>query len=204
MYDALRNRYRFTCPSTDGNVERPLSALRSIERLAGAASPPVYRVTYGCAACAGEHAALLTERDLDVDPVAPRESTTFRNLLTGRDEPVAPELADRTERKLRRGVWPWTFYCACEHDVRPGYPSRLARLAPTRHPGLVGVAVRCAACDGVSINIVSERHLDEPFYHDPTVRFVDRPLAPGAGLVERFTHELWSGAFDHERNRFAA
>jgi hypothetical protein len=101
-------------------------------------------------------------------------------------------------------VWPWTFYCACEHDVRPGYPSQLARLAPTGDRGLVGIAVRCASCAGLSVNIVSERHLDEPFYHDATLRFVDRPLPPGAGLVERFTHELWSGQFDRERNRFAA
>ena len=204
MYDPLRNRYRFVCPAAETEVDRPLSALRVVERLPGAVHPAVYRVSYVCAVCSGEHLALLTERDLDCEPVIPREELPYLNVLTGRTEDAAAELHDGAERHLRRGNWPWTFYCACEHEMRPGYPSHLARLAPAEDGRLVGVAVRCAVCGGHSINLVSQRHLDEPFYHDPVVRYVDRPLRPDAGVLERFQHELWSGAFEAERNRFAA
>jgi hypothetical protein len=196
--------FRFCCPETDAVLERPLSALRAIERLPGAAHPAVYRVSFACAVCGGEHPALVTERDLDTEAVAPREGLPYHDVLTGRTSDAADELRDAAERHLRRGIWPWSFYCACEHEVRPGYPSRIVRLEPAVDGGLVGVVVRCAVCDGHSVNLVSARHLDEPFYHDAVLRFVERPLAPGAGIEERFRHELHSAAFDRERNRFAA
>ena len=88
--------------------------------------------------------------------------------------------------------------------MRPGYPSHLARLSPGEDERMVGVAVRCSCCGGLSINLVSRRHLDEPFYHDRVLRFVDRPLPPGASALERFSHELWGSAFDEERNRYAS
>ena len=56
----------------------------------------------------------------------------------------------------------------------------------------------------MSVNLVSERHLDEPFYHDRVLRFVDRPLPPDASAFDRFRHELWSGTFNQERNRYAS
>jgi len=206
MFDALRNRFRFTCPDRDVEVERPLSAFREIARLAGAAHPPSYRVVYACSACGGDHAGLVSEHALDCAAITPPPEAvgTFLNLVTGRHEPVVDELADLAERQLRRGNWPWTFFCACEHDVRPGYPSRLRLIAPAAGSDLVGVAVSCATCGEVSVNIVSQRHLDQPFFHDPVLRYVERPLPPGADIVARFRHELWSGRFDDERNRFAA
>ena len=206
MFDALRNRFRFTCPVRDRAVERPLSAFREIDRLPGPAHPPAYRVRYACTACGGEHAALVSEYELDCAAVAPAGDAggTFLNLQTGRREPVAGELADLAGGELRRGNWPWSFFCACEHDVRPGYPSHLRVLAPASDGRLVGVAVACAICGEVSINLVSQRHLDQPFFHDPVLRYVERPLRPGADVIERFRHELWSSTFDEERNRFAA
>jgi hypothetical protein len=203
LYDPLRNRYRFTCPVESAADDRPLSAFRAIERLPGPGHPAVYRVHYVCAVCGDEHPALLSERELDCGPVSPSTDLEFVNILTGRSEPVADEITDAAERHLRRGNWPWTFYCACEHEVRPGYPSHLARLSPAEDARVVGVAVRCACCGGVSINLVSQRHLDEPFYHDRVLRFVDRPLPPGATSLERFSQELWGSAFDEERNRYA-
>ena len=204
MFDPLRSRYRFVCPAAEQEQARPLSAFRTIERLPGAGHPAVYKVAYVCAVCGGEHPALLSEHALDCEPITPKDDVAFVNVLTGKRESVADELRDAAERHLRRGNWPWTFYCACEHEVRPGYPSQLTRLAPTDDNRELGVAVRCAVCEGVTINLVSQRHIDEPFFHDPLLRYVDRPLAPGAGTLERFQHELWSSTFDQERNRFAA
>jgi hypothetical protein len=203
LYDPLRNRFRFVCPVATVDQERPLSALRSIERLAGAAHPPIYRVAYACAVCGGEHPALLTETELDCEPVTTKSQLVFLNVMTGRREPVARELADQAQRQLRRGNWPWTFYCACEHAVRPGYPSNVARLAATGEGRMIAVAVRCAACEGISINLVSARHLDEPFFHDRVLQFVDRPLPADAGVLARFQDDLWSSGFDRERNTLA-
>jgi len=204
VYDVLRNRYRFMCPVASAPDDRPLSSFRTIERLPGPGHPAVYRIHYVCAVCGDEHPALLSEHELDCGPVTPRTDETFVNVLTGKHEPVADELTNVAELHLRRGNWPWTFYCACEHEVRPGYPSHLARVEPGVDDRTLGVAVRRACCGGLSINLVSRRHLDEPFYHDRVLRFVDRPLPPGAGVLERFTHELWGGAFDEERNRYAS
>ncbi len=108
-----------------------------------------------CAVCGGEHPALLSEHELDCGPVTPRTDETFVNVLTGKHEPVAEELTNVAELHLRRGNWPWTFYCACEHEVRPGYPSHLARVEPGVDDRTLGVAVRCACCGGLSINLVS-------------------------------------------------
>jgi hypothetical protein len=165
----------------------------------------VHRVTFACSACTGVHPALLGEHDLDCAAIAPPPAdAVFLNFLTGRREPVAAELGDAAERHLARGVWPWTFYCSPERDVRPGYPSHLALLAPSEDARLVGVAVRCAACGGSTINLVSRRHLDQPFFHDGVLRYVERPADEPLDDLERFRRDLWTSRFDEERNRFAA
>jgi hypothetical protein len=85
--------------------------------------------------------------------------------------------------------------------MRPGYPSALSWIEGRER--LVGVAVACAACGETSLNLVSARHLDEPFYHDPVVSAVERPLQE-MSEIERFRHELWSGRFDGHRSDLAA
>ena len=70
-----------------------LSRFRSIERLPGAAHPAVYRISYLCD-CGDHHPGLVAHSDLDYGPIAPQAELEFRNLLTGRTEPVADELAD--------------------------------------------------------------------------------------------------------------
>jgi hypothetical protein len=204
VYDLLRNRFRVTCPNAERELDRPLSAFRAIERLPGANHPAVYHVTYRCSICGGDHPTLISEHDLDCAPVAPRDEVPFVNVLTGSVQDAADDVAELAELQLRRGNWPWTFYCAWEHEMRPGYPSHLPRLEPTDDGRELGVLVRCAVCHGHSINLVSQRHLDEPFFHDRVVRYVDRPLRSDATTFDRFTAELWSSAFDAERNRFAA
>ena len=84
-------------------------------------------------------------------------------------------------------------------SVAPGAAlARRGRAASSASP----CGARAAAA--LSINLVSQRHLDEPFYHDRVLRFVDRPLPPGATSLERFSQELWGSAFDEERNRYAS
>ena len=93
MYDTLRASYRFHCPHRPGGelTRVSLSSFRRLERLPGAAHPAVYRVVYDCA-CGELHQGLVTHADLDYGPLAPVE-VEFRNLLTGRTEPVGDELA---------------------------------------------------------------------------------------------------------------
>ncbi len=204
MYDPIRQRFRFRCPEARRPVEARLSSFRTVERLAGPEHPAVYRIGFRCPLCRQEHVGLASEHELDCHALQPPGDMVFLNLQTGRVEPLARELEDTAQRELGRGNWPWTFYCAGEHRVRPGYPSRLAMLAPTDDARLVGVAVGCAACAHVSINLVSDRHLDQPFFHDRVVRFVDRTFDDALDSFERFCEDLWSSRFDEERNDFAA
>jgi len=91
--------------------------------------------------------------------------------------------------------------CGGRRQLLPGYPSLLAWVAGLEQ--LVGCAVRCATCGETSLNMVSRRHLDEPFFHDPVVHAVERPVGEIAE-IERFRHELWSQSFDRHRTDFAA
>ena len=202
MYDVLRATYRFHCPGrADGGTTRvPLSSFRLIERLPGAAHPAVYRVTYECT-CGEEHLGLVSHADLDYGPLATVE-VEFRNLLTGRTEPVGDELAELARRHVQRGNWPWRLYCSPEARLRPVWPSSLAMLAPgqDRRAPVVGVAMHCPGCGELSLNLVSGAHLDVPFYHDKHVRYVERPFGDGRDLtVEEFHHRLHSARFDVER-----
>jgi hypothetical protein len=204
MYDPITTRYSLTCPVHDRTVEVPLSRFRTLDRLPGPGHPAVHRVEFACAACGGQHPALLPEPELDLRPIDPGPDASFLNLQTGRVESLAAELHDLAARELRGGNWPWTFYCAAERRVRPGYPSRLRVLQPSDDPDLVGIAVRCSSCGRVSLNLVSERHLDQPFFHDRVLRYVDNTFDGRLESMATFREHLWSARFDEERNRFAA
>lgn len=205
MYDPLTQSFRLTCPVERREVAARLTRFRELDRLPGPEHPPVYRVSFACPACHGEHLALVREQELDVEAVLPSGSAVFLNLMTGRVEPLADELADLAERQLRRGNWPWSFYCAHEHAVRATTPSSLRLIDPARDDAdSYGVAVRCAACGHVSGNVVSAEHLDRPFFHDPVLRFAPRVLDGAAGETGRLRDQLWSSELDQERNRFAA
>jgi hypothetical protein len=53
--------------------------------------------------------------------------------------------------------------------------------------------------------VVSEAHLDVPFYHDRVVRLIDRPFLDSRDLtVDHFHERLWSAGFDAERAKLAS
>jgi hypothetical protein len=202
MYDTLRASYRFHCPRNPGGelTRVRLSAFRRVERLPGAAHPAVYRVVYDCG-CGEPHQGLVTHADLDYGPLAPVE-VEFRNLLTGRTEPVGDELAEIARSEVQRGNWPWRLYCSREARLKPVWPSSLTMVAPAgqRREEFIGVAVTCPSCGETSLNLVSGAHLDVPFYHDRVVRYVDRPFGDARDLtVDVFHHQLHSARFDAER-----
>jgi hypothetical protein len=199
MYDVLRARYRFHCPHrTQGDLRSvTLSRFRSIERLPGAAHPAVFRVTYRCD-CGDDHVGLVAHDDLDYGPIA-GAPVVFRNLVTGRTEPVADELLEHARAQVQRGNWPWRLLCGREAALKPVFPSSLVLVLPAETE-LVGVAMHCPSCGELSLNVVSEAHLDVPFYHDPVVRLIDRPYGDIRDMtVEAFHEQLWSAGFDSER-----
>jgi hypothetical protein len=60
--------------------------------------------------------------------------------------------------------------------------------------------MRCPSCGELSLNVVSESHLDVPFYHDPVVRLIDRPFGDHRDLtLDSFHDQLWSAGFDAAR-----
>src|SRR6266566_2540452 len=110
MYDPLTGRYAFACP-VRGETHVLLSAFRSIELLPGATHPAVFRVRFDCA-CGEEHDGLLTHGDLDC----------------ARLEPAGGELRELAALHIRRGEWPWSFFCYPEARPRPVFPSSFSLL----------------------------------------------------------------------------
>ena len=112
-------------PGEDECTRIPLSAFRRLDRLPGAVHPAVYRVEYDCA-CGDVHLGLVSHSDLDYGPLAPVE-VEFRNLLTGRTEPVGDELAEVARSQVQRGNWPWRLYCSRESTAEAGVSVRAWR-----------------------------------------------------------------------------
>jgi hypothetical protein len=195
MFDQLRNRYSLRCPELDDPTWVPVSAFRTIRRLRGTSTPAIFRVVFDCE-CGGRHETLVAHDRLDWEPLGTESSETFVNLVTGRRELLATELAELASDRIRQGTWPWTFWCHPESSMRPGFPSSLRFVTPEHDHGTdrVGVLVRCFTCERHTVNIVSRDHLDVPWHNDPAIAFVaqafdgDR-IAP----EERFRHQLWDG-----------
>ena len=200
MYDALTSRYTFACPSL-GETKVSLSAFRSFERLPGAAHPAVFRVRFACA-CGGEHDGLVSHDELDWAPLG-LAAGTFVNLMTSRVEALADELGDLAATRIKAGEWPWSFFCWPEERPRPVFPSSFSLLAPgggAPHRSQLGLAVRCPACQRLSVNLVSAEHVDLPFHNDSQVGVVEHVFADDAlRTVEAFRAELYSTSFDARR-----
>jgi hypothetical protein len=191
MYDALTTRYTFPCPAR-GESRVRLSAFRVLDRLPGAEHPAVFHVVFDCP-CGEEHPALVSDSELDWAPLGLAEDR-FLNLMTARFEEVAPELTDLAVRKILAGEWPWSFFCYPEDRPRPVFPSSFFLLAPG--DGTLGLAVRCPACGRVSVNLVSQEHVDLPFHNDAEIGVIPHVFA---GDVADFRDELDSGRFDARR-----
>jgi hypothetical protein len=195
MYDPLTSRYGFACPQL-GETHVLLSAFRSIERLPGAAHPAVFRVRFECG-CGEEHDGLVTHEDLDWAPLG-LEAGEFLNLMTSRLEPAGSELGELAAVRIRAGEWPWSFFCYPEELPRPVFPSAFTLLAEA--DGTVGLAVRCPSCRRLSVNLVSEPHVDIPFHNDREVGVVEHMFVEDAlATLDAFRAELWSASFDARR-----
>ena len=174
----------------------PLSAFLRIEQLPGAAHPTVYRVRFDCG-CGSEHDGLLTHEELDWAPLGLRAGV-FLNLLTSRLDPVGEELGELAAGHIKRGEWPWSFFCFPEERARPVFPSSFALLTATDGP--VGLAVRCPSCRRLSLNLVSQPHVDVPFHNDREIGVVEHLFAEDSlATLDEFRAELWSSSFDARR-----
>ncbi len=197
MYDAITTRYTFACPRR-GETRVRLSEFRALDRLPGAAHPAVFHVSFACP-CGEEHPGLVSDAELDWAPLG-LGAEPFLNLMTARLEDAAGELTDLAVRHIQAGDWPWSFFCYPEGRSRPVFPSSFFLLAPGE--GGLGLAVRCPACERVSVNLVSHEHVDLPFHNDPEIGVLSHVFGADAGrMVEEFRTELDSGQFDARRLR---
>ncbi len=197
MYDALTTRYTFACP-TRGVTSVRLSSFRRLERLEGTAHPVVYQVTFSCQ-CGEEHPGLVTHDDLDWAPLG-LEAGRFLNLMTARLEEAGAELGELSTHRIEAGEWPWSFFCYPEERPRPVFPSAFLVLAPGERERQLGVAVRCPACERISLNLVSHEHVNLPFHNDAAIGVVEHVFASDAdAIVEEFAAELDSASFDARR-----
>jgi hypothetical protein len=198
--DALTSTYRFSCP-TRGEATVRLSSFRTIERLPGAAHPVVFCVVFACA-CGDEHVGLVTETELDWQPLGLEPGRTFVNLMTSHHDDLSADLLAIALDRISAGEWPWSFFCYLEERTRPVTPSAFVRLAPGAEvrSGSLGLAVRCPVCGAVSINVVSEPHVDLPFWNDPHVGVVEHVFGADAlRTIDAFRAELHSARFDERR-----
>ena len=152
-----------------------LSAFRSIEQLPGAAHPAVFRVRFDCA-CGEEHDGLVTHEELDWAPLG-LGAGEFLNLMTARLEPVGAELGELAAGHIKRGEWPWSFFCYPEEQPRPVFPSSFMLLTAT--DGTVGLAVRCPSCRRLSLNLVSHAACRCPVPQRPRDRGGGTPVRRG-------------------------
>ncbi|RDI75151.1 hypothetical protein Gocc_0949 [Gaiella occulta] len=194
--NALTGTFRLSCPR-HGEARVLLSSFRQIGRLAGTAHPAVYRVAFGCA-CGGEHAALLTQEDLDVAPLGLIAHEPFVNLMTSRGGDLRDELTAIAGMRIGAGEWPWSFFCYLEDRPRPVTPSSFTLIAAGS--ARVAVAVACPGCGSISINVCTRAHVDVPFVNDARIGVVPHVYAADAlPTVEAFREQLGSSAFDERR-----
>ncbi|MGH3080394.1 MAG: hypothetical protein ACRDNH_04575 [Gaiellaceae bacterium] len=200
MYDALTTTYRFACP-VRGEASVRLSSFRNLER-PGAAHPTVYRVRFDCP-CGEEHETVVAHGDLDWAPLG-LGAPEFVNLMTARSEPAAAELLDLAVRRIEQGTWPWSFFCYAEDTSLPIFPSAFVVLAPAAAADVLALAVGCPSCGSVSVNLVSNEHVDVPFHHDREIAVVThRFRADSLRTLEAFRAELYSDSFDLRRLHLA-
>jgi hypothetical protein len=200
VYDQLTGRYTFACP-TRGEVRVRLSRFLLLERLPGAASPAVYKISFACE-CGGEHEGLVAHDELDWAPLAGSEAP-FLNLMTARLESAALELLEHAARRIQSGEWPWSFFCYPEERPRPVFPSAFRVLAGGGEE--LGLAVECPSCLHTTVNLVSREHVDVPFYNDRRVGVVEHVFdRDRERAVAEFREEILSSAFDARRRDLAA
>jgi hypothetical protein len=197
--DALTSTYRFACPQQGEAVVR-LSSFRQIERLPGATHPAVFCVLFACS-CGDEHVGLITETELDWEPLGLEAGQMFVNLMTSLRDDVSEDLRAIALTRIEAGEWPWSFFCYLEERARPVTPSAFVRLAPgALRSDSLGLAVRCPVCGSLSINVVSEPHVDVPFWNDQHIGVVEHVFEGDAlRTIEDFRAELHSACFDERR-----
>jgi hypothetical protein len=196
VYDPLTSTYSLACLH-GGRAAVPLSSFRSLARLPGPTHPALYDVEFACR-CGGEHRGLLSQVELDWAHLGTTADLTFRNLMTARDDSLAAELVDTAAARIGAGEWPWSFFCYPEGRARPVTPSSFSLIAPGA--GLFGIAVECPVCSSVSVNVVTQGHVDIPFRNDRTVGVVSHVFPRDAQrTLEEFHAELASARFDDRR-----
>ena len=196
MYDPLTSTFTFPCPHGTTTCV-PLSSFRSLERLPGATRPPVFRVQFACG-CGVQHPGLVSQTDLDWGHLGSTVDLTFRNLMTSRDDGLADELTQAAAASIGAGEWPWSFFCYLEDRPRPVTPSAFTLIAPGER--LFGVAVECPGCASVSVNLVTQSHVDVPFRNDARIWVVPHVFERDAlRAIDEFGAELASARFDERR-----
>ena len=170
MYDVLRSRYTFACP-TRGETHVALSAFRRLVRLPGAAHPAVYRDPVRRAAAATTHVGLVADDDLDWAPLG-LTAGTFLNLMTSTYRLDRRRARGRVRRSASRRASGRGASSATRRSARGRCSRRRSRCSLPAERAF-GVAVRCPVCSRVSVNLVSPEHIDLPFHNDAHVGVVE-------------------------------
>ena len=173
------------CPERDSDGERRYGVRFAVRPRGGGGASAVY-ACIPLRGVGGSQTRCSRTRSSPCTVVGAPSGERFWEPLTGRiGGDTAEELRETAASHVRRGDWPWLFWCAEERCRKPLFPSEIRFAA--RRDDRVGIAVVCSACERASLNVVTPWHLDVPFFHDRAVEACDRPL-----------HRLDSGRFAAE------
>ncbi len=157
----------------------PLSSFREIERLPGAAHPAVFRVRFACV-CGDDHDGLLAHDDLDWAPLGVGEEGTYVNLMTSSHR-CRPRRARGPRRPSDQGrAVALGGVLLSRGPLASGFPVAPSSCWRREAEGRSAIAVRCASCRRLSVNVVTTAHVDVPFHHDVEVAVVPHAIADDA------------------------
>jgi hypothetical protein len=80
------------------------------------------------------------------------------------------------------------------------FPSFFRLLAPSAPDGTIGLAVLCPACLRISINLVTQEHVNLPFHNDAEIGVIEHVFASDtAQTLDELRARLYSSDFDARR-----
>ena len=185
--DALTTTYRFSCPQRGEAIVR-LSSFRADRAASGRGASCRLLRSLRLLAAATSTSASSPRRSSTGSRWVSSRGRTFVNLMTSRHDDLSADLRALALTRIEAGEWPWSFFCylggaGSSRDAVVVHAACAGWRSCAR--GSLGLAVRCPVCGSVSINVVSEPHVDLPFWNDPHVGVVEHVFGDDAAAHDR-------------------
>lgn len=156
-WDVLQSAWRVAPPCSSATTSIQLTHFRSLTRLLGSESPPIWNIEIQCPACEDQHHILMNGTVLDWAPLMDPLPPHF-DVLTQRMEWAADECSKKLELSLRQGNWPLQLRCY-RHGSIHGWPSLLQRIEPDNRGERFLATHGCPHCSSTSLTEMTQSQL---------------------------------------------